>query len=371
VMFLAGLLLCAVAFEAKPGWHLIKLHEDVPAFWVSEETWETLPDQFATSPGCRFQDLTNHPIPKQAPQPVKNFAYPEDVYREALVEQLLATGSPARPRADLEHLSSYNNRYYTAATGEESAEWIRDTVSDLISAAGRRDASVRLFAHSWRQPSVIARIECTNCTSNEIVILGAHEDSTAPGMPNGRAPGADDDGSGSVTILEVFRILISNNFQPNRPLEFQWYAAEEVGLWGSDDMASSYADDGVEVYSMLQLDMNSYNPNGNALLRVYFDRAYMNEDLTDYVKILCSAYGEIGQNTGSYGYAASDHASWHRAGYPAAHFKESTSYPYIHTANDVTGHLDYDYVWQFVRVATGYAVELSNGNVGQVMNRYH
>lgn len=39
-------------------------------------------------------------------------------------------------------------------------------------------------------------------------------------------PGADDDGSGSVTILESYRALISSNFRPVRPVEFHWYAAE-------------------------------------------------------------------------------------------------------------------------------------------------
>lgn len=39
-------------------------------------------------------------------------------------------------------------------------------------------------------------------------------------------PGADDDGSGTVTILESYRALISSNFRPVRPVEFHWYAAE-------------------------------------------------------------------------------------------------------------------------------------------------
>lgn len=41
--------------------------------------------------------------------------------------------------------------------------------------------------------------------------------------------GADDDGSGSVTILESYRALIAANFRPIRPVEFHWYSAE-VGI---------------------------------------------------------------------------------------------------------------------------------------------
>ena len=38
--------------------------------------------------------------------------------------------------------------------------------------------------------------------------------------------GADDDGSGSVTILEAYRALIAADFHPVQDVEFHWYSAE-------------------------------------------------------------------------------------------------------------------------------------------------
>ena len=38
--------------------------------------------------------------------------------------------------------------------------------------------------------------------------------------------GADDDGSGTVTILEAYRALIASDFRPIRTVEFHWYSAE-------------------------------------------------------------------------------------------------------------------------------------------------
>ncbi len=38
--------------------------------------------------------------------------------------------------------------------------------------------------------------------------------------------GADDDGSGSMSILEAYRALIAAGWQPERAVEFHWYAAE-------------------------------------------------------------------------------------------------------------------------------------------------
>jgi hypothetical protein len=51
-----------------------------------------------------------------------------------------------------------------------------------------------------------------------VVILGGHIDSIASGGATGRAPGADDDASGSSTVLEVFRsVSAAGFFLPNSP----------------------------------------------------------------------------------------------------------------------------------------------------------
>lgn len=101
----------------------------------------------------------------------------------------------------------------------------------------------------------IARFEGTDDTlSNQPAIVGAHQDSINGWNPLwGRSPGADDDGSGTVTILEVFRSLVGTGFRPTRPVEFHWYSAEEAGLLGSQDVAESYEKKGVQVIAMIQV----------------------------------------------------------------------------------------------------------------------
>lgn len=63
------------------------------------------------------------------------------------------------------------------------------------------------------------------------VMLGAHSDS----VPEG--PGINDDGSGTLSLLEVATHLI--NFSVNNCVRFAWWAAEEEGLIGSDFYAAS------------------------------------------------------------------------------------------------------------------------------------
>lgn len=73
---------------------------------------------------------------------------------------------------------------------------------------------------------------------------------------SGRAPGADDDGTGTVNLIEIVRALVDADFQPSTPLEFHWYSGEEAGLLGSQDIASQYQNDGVEVQAFMELDMS-------------------------------------------------------------------------------------------------------------------
>jgi len=72
-------------------------------------------------------------------------------------------------------------------------------------------------------------------------------------LPMLRAPGADDDGSGTVTILEVFHALVTVGFRPPRPVEFHWYSAEEGGLLGSQAVAKVYEKRNVDVLAMIQV----------------------------------------------------------------------------------------------------------------------
>jgi bacterial leucyl aminopeptidase len=347
---------------ADAGWRLILLHPDVPAIWMDPATVDSFSVQFQKDQ-WGYQDITANPVAAVPQLKVReDFNYPSDVYRRELVEELKSMSDPMNAWGYLTTLQSYNNRYYTAQSGVQSSQSINAQIQTWINQYGRGSYTTTiLFNHSWPQQSIIATIYPSDRSVTETVVLGAHCDSTAPGMPTGRAPGANDDGSGTVTLMEAFRLLMEIGFVPDRILEFQWYAAEEVGLLGSDDIAETYARQNRQVYAMLQYDMNAYNPSGTATYRIMYDRQYMDEGLTDYLRILAEEYQDLPIITGSYGYAASDHASWARAGYPASHAKESTSYPQIHTANDLISNLDPDYMFEFLGPAIGFAVELTNG----------
>jgi leucyl aminopeptidase len=85
---------------------------------------------------------------------------------------------------------------------------------------------VKPFEHAWAQHSIIVTIPGK---TNATVIVGAHQDSINYHDPmTARAPGADDDGSGTVTILEVLRTVLGSKelleAKAENTVEFHWYS---------------------------------------------------------------------------------------------------------------------------------------------------
>ncbi len=264
----------------------------------------------------------------------------------ATVNPWLGSVDATRIRSAIATLSGYTNRYYASTTGRTSAEWIRSTWDAL--ASGRSDASSELFACSncSTQPSVILTIQGAELP-DEIVVLGAHLDSingSGGGSTSQVAPGADDDASGIATLTEVLRVALANGWRPKRTVKFMGYAAEEVGLRGSNAIAQAHRNAGANVVGVLQLDMTNYQ-TGSTEMRIVSD--YSSADMKQFLADLFDTYlAPLGIQRGTYtcGYGCSDHASWTSAGYPAAIMFEGGSAsggynPNIHTTGDTLANM--------------------------------
>jgi Zn-dependent M28 family amino/carboxypeptidase len=83
-----------------------------------------------------------------------------------------------------------------------------------------------------------------------VVLVGAHLDSVANG------PGINDNGSGSATVLEIARQARRIGLRPERGLRFCFWAAEELGLYGSGEYAKRLDGAGAdEIAAVLNFDM--------------------------------------------------------------------------------------------------------------------
>jgi leucyl aminopeptidase len=175
---------------------------------------------------------------------------------------LLKNLSKTSMKENLETFTAFHTRYYKSDYGRESSEWLLENVQGVIKDAGADKYGVHAkpFKHPWGQNSIIATIPGK---SNSTVVIGAHQDSINLFLPSiFAAPGADDDGSGTVTILEAFRVLLTSEDivkgEAENTVEFHWYSAEEGGLLGSQAIFSEYEKAGRDVRAMLQQDMTGY-----------------------------------------------------------------------------------------------------------------
>ncbi|KAG6332037.1 hypothetical protein ID866_7048 [Astraeus odoratus] len=176
---------------------------------------------------------------------------------------------------------------------------------------------------------------------------------------------ADDDGSGTVTILESYRALLTSGFQPQLPVEFHWYSAEEGGLLGSQAVAKSYQAHQFQVYAMSQFDMTAWVKVGvQEHIGVITD--YVDSSLTEFNKKLIDTYLNVPYIETKCGYACSDHASWARAGYPSIFTIESSfehaNHANIHTMNDrmdISSEFSFDHMLEFSKLAVAFAIELA------------
>jgi leucyl aminopeptidase len=285
--------------------------------------------------------------------------------QEDLVKPMVEQARPENIFATITSLSSFQNRYYKGEFGKKSAAWIKDTWTNLVK--GRSDASVEFFPHSnWDQPSIILTIKGS---SDETIIVGGHQDSINGYMGGGtvRAPGSDDNASGISTITEVIRVLVENSYKPQKTIKFMAYAAEEVGLLGSKEIAKSYKKNNVNVIGVMQLDMTNFKGSNEFDIVMMTD--YTNEEQNKFVGALIDHYVPgLKWGFDQCGYGCSDHASWHTQGYPASMPFESTMGTMnhkIHTANDTltVSNNNANHAVKFAKMAIAYVVELDRQNI--------
>ncbi|MEI9811647.1 MAG: M28 family peptidase [Acidobacteriota bacterium] len=78
-------------------------------------------------------------------------------------------------------------------------------------------------------------------------------------QPN--APGVTDDGSGTAAVLELARVL--SQYQFDKSIVFATFAAEEIGLAGSNAYASTAKQTGMQIEAMLNNDIIGSEVSGN------------------------------------------------------------------------------------------------------------
>ncbi|KAH8893087.1 Zn-dependent exopeptidase [Thozetella sp. PMI_491] len=340
------------------GLRLIKTSDDDPGVWMTEE--EKFDQLISQRIG--FMDITDTLV-RMAPA-VRDSetaagrekvlevraTFPSGATHQTEAKTLIAKLVQSNLSTWLNAMANFYNRYYRGSYAASSATWMFDTVTSVASANSA--ITVKRFTHSYNQPSVIAAIPGT---SGKVVVVSAHYDSIGS-TTSGRAPGADDNASGVIVILEALRVFAEAKYKPTNTLEFHFYSGEEGGMLGSRDVMQSYASSGVNVVAVMNQDMTGFSPNN--VIAVYTD--YVDSGLTAYIQKLVPVYSSLPLSTDKCGYACSDHASARDAGFPAAYVCDENmedSSPYIHSAQDAVSTVSIPHVLEHAKLTVGFLVE--------------
>lgn len=209
---------------------------------------------------------------------------------------------------------------------------------------------------------------------DEYVFLTAHHDHL--GMRNGQIYyGADDDGSGTVSVIqmaEAFAAAAKKGDRPRRSIAFMTVSGEEKGLWGSE----YYSD-----HPIFPLDKTTVNLNIDMVGRVDTER--QTADSLNYIYVighdkLSSDLAPINEGANNKStkltldykyddpkdvnriYYRSDHYNFARKGVPVLFFYDGMLKADYHKASDTVDKINFDLMQKRVQMIYYTAWEMAN-----------
>ncbi|SFU11976.1 Peptidase family M28 [Algoriphagus locisalis] len=162
-------------------------------------------------------------------------------------------GMPAAQR----YVLSKFNHFAKQSSGRMSAEIENFTIS----------ADNRRIKADSPGANVVATLKGTNPADDRIFIISAHMDSRNKDVMDaeGSSPGANDDGSGTATVIELARIMASHEFSAT--IMFVAFTGEEQGLKGATYMADKAKSEGWNLAAVLNNDIVGNSSSSETLIK--------------------------------------------------------------------------------------------------------
>jgi len=229
--------------------------------------------------------------------------------------------------------------------------------------------------------NVVGIVEGSDASlKREYVAIGAHYDHVGVGNPvNGDAiyNGADDDGSGTVSVLAMAEAFAKGP-RPKRSLLLVWHAAEEKGLWGSKYFTQYPTVPIDKIVAQLNIDMigraqkpDEANPANKDLAKPHevfvVGSKMMSTDLGNLSESVNASYYNLSFN---YKYDdpkdpekiffRSDHFNYALKGIPIIFYTDGEHEDY-HRVTDHVEKIDFENMLKITRTIYAMAWELGNG----------
>jgi Zn-dependent M28 family amino/carboxypeptidase len=184
--------------------------------------------------------------------------------------------------------------------------------------------------------------------------------------------GADDDGSGSVSVLEIAEALAKSPERPKRSILFVWHTAEELGLLGSDWFTRHPTVPRDSIVAQLNMDMigrgraDDIPGAGPDYVQLLGSRRLSTElgDLVEQVNTedkhgLVFDYAWDANGHPENGYCRSDHYMYARFGIPITFFTTGGHRDY-HQLTDEVQYIDFDKMARVASLVEDVAIHVAN-----------
>lgn len=295
------------------------------------------------------------------------------------VDAALARVSPDSLRVYLERLVSFGTRHTLSAdlAPDRGIVPAREYILERF-----RGFSPRLVAEldCYRIPEqgrITAEAELCNVVailpgrSERRIYVSGHFDTVARRQEGGfdwsrwdnPAPGANDDGSGTVLTMELARVLSQSGIDFDATLVFVAFAGEEEGLVGATLHAQRAVRDSLEIEAVFNHDIIGNSLGGNGIVDSRTVRVFaegpedsMSRQMARHVRRWAAAYVPSTEvrpiaREDRFG-RGGDHTAFNRLGFAGVRFSESReNYSRQHTAADTLEGVDFEYLARNTRVS--------------------
>jgi len=271
------------------------------------------------------------------------------------IQEIISVITPQTSRQWIADLSAITTRYSFAQGCRQAEQY----VCNQFGSFGIDTSFFEFQINETVMRNVIGELP-GRVAPDSIIIVCGHLDCTSE-TPYILAPGAEDNGTGSASVLEAARAMCQYQFELT--VRFITFSGEEQGLVGSDIYASHVQDLGEHIAAVINVDMVGYSGPYAQDVHIFSNTqshwlgALAASTISTYVTLDTVPHYDAFPQYGS------DHYPFAIRNFPAIFFIDAWDgfdwYPYYHTISDTLGNLNMSQQAAIGQAATALAATLA------------
>ena len=290
--------------DALQGAKLLHAESDWVLLWVATDQEARL----------RAEGIRLSPPRARPPSSARNIIRQQEEMARSLtpLQSLANAVDVGRMMGHLDYLSTQlQTRYYNTTQMQTATQYAYDRFVEY----GLADVHFDTFTYNGYTIRNVIGVKTGSTYPSRLYMICGHLDSTSP-QAGTLAPGAEDNGSGAVGVLEAAKLLAG--VRTDATIYFVCFTAEEQGLIGSEHLAGIADQQNWDLRGVLNMDMIGYDRAGAPDLWIEgFQANAGSVALMDALESVANAYTDMSVYRYPQDGWGSDHEPFNAHGFPA------------------------------------------------------